>query len=205
MQNLENLALATGSSGARDLASLLPHKVSRDINRYVEEQAWARKVFAINRDLVGASGLTIKYPLKEKSVAMKLSDMGDILTGQGEWKEKSSEAFLVGARAQWTYATEEARLFDMMAEEMKDAVQAIVEFENKLVYGRCVADVAASNAFEAEARGTFSYADLIKLRKLVQGPMDYVVIHPTQMADILSQEKFLRGDFITTLKPIEPA
>lgn len=203
--NLDNLTGVTGAAGVRDLAALLPHKVAREINRYVAEQAWARKVFMVNRDLVGASGLTIKYPLKEKSLAMRLSDMGELLTGQGEWKEKSSEAFIVGARAQWTYATEEARLYDMMAEEVKDAVQAIIEFENRLVYDKCVADTAKDNAFKAAAPGTFGYADLIKMRRLVQGPMDYVVIHPTEMADVLSEDRFLRGDFITTMKPVEPA
>lgn len=203
--DLENLELATGGSGVRDIASLLPKKVSHDISRYIAEQGWARKVFMVNRDLVGATGLTISYPLKEKSVAMRLGDMGEVLTGQGEWKEKCSEAFLVGARAQWTYASEEGRLYDLMAEEVQDALEAIVEFENKLVYDRCVADVLAANAFGAAAAGTFGYTDLIKMRNLVKGPMDFVIIHPTEMADVLAEDKFLRGDFITTIKSIAPS
>jgi hypothetical protein len=203
--NLENLSLATGASGTRDLANLLQKKVAKDINRYVAEQAWARKLFTLNRDLVGATGLSINYPLKEKSIATRLSDMGEVLVGQGGWTEKASETFIVGARAQWSYAAEEARLFDLMAEEVKDALGAIAEFENKLVYDQCVKEVAAANAFGAAAGGTFSYADLIKMRKLVQGPMDYVVIHPTEMADVLSEDKFLRGDFITTIRTIEPS
>jgi len=158
-----------------------------------------------DRDLVGATGLTISYPLKEKSVAMRLSDMGEPLIAQGEWGEKASEAFLVGARAQWSYASEEARLFDLMAEEVQDALEAMVEFENKLVFDKCVADVAAKNAFNAATAGSFGYADLIKMRKLVLGPMDYVVLHPSRMADVLSDDKFLRTDFITTIKSVEPS
>jgi hypothetical protein len=202
---LENLSLATGAIGARDLASLLPKKVAHDISRYVAQTAWARKVFVVNRDLVGATGLTISYPLKEKSVAMRLSDLGEILNGQGEWKDKPSEAFLMGARAQWSYAAEEARLFDIMAQEVQDALEAIAEFENKFVYDKCVADVAPANVSAAAAAGTFGYADLIRMRKVVQGPMDYVVIHPNQMANVLSEDKFLRGDFITSIKGIEPS
>lgn len=205
MRTTTNLDLATGASGARDLASLLPQKVAQDINRYVAEQAWARKLFVVNRDLIGASGLSITYPLKEKSVAGRLSDMGEVLIGQGEWSDKPSHAFLVGARAQWTYAAEEGRLFDLMAEEVKDALEAMVEFENKLVYDACVADVAGANAFDAAKAGAFGYADLIRMRQLVKGPMDYVVIHPNQMADVLSEDKFLRGDFITTIKNVEPS
>ncbi|MCA1813299.1 MAG: hypothetical protein LC624_05035, partial [Halobacteriales archaeon] len=118
---------------------------------------------------------------------------------------KSSEAFIVGAKAQWTYAAEEARLFDLMAEEVTDALEAIAEFENKLVYDTCVKDVAAGNAFGAATAGTFAYADLIKMRKVVLGPMDYVVLHPNRMADVLSDDKFLRTDFITTIKSVEPS
>jgi hypothetical protein len=205
MRSTHNLDLATGASGARDLAALLPAKIARDINRYVAEQAWARKLFVVNRDLVGATGLSITYPLKEKSVAMRLSDAGEVLNGQGEWSGKDSHTFMMGARAQWTYAAEEAKLFDLMAEEVKDALNAIVEFENKLVYDACVADVAQANAFDAATAGAFGYADLVKMRQRVKGPMDYVVIHPTQMADVLSEDKFLRGDFITTIKAVEPA
>jgi len=193
---LQNLELATGAEGQRDLANLLPKKVAADINRYVAEQSWGRLLFAVNRDLVGATGLAISYPLKEKTVAMRLGDMGEVLTSQGEWAEKSSEAFIVGAKAQWTYAAEEARLFDLMAEEVTDALEAVAEFENKLVYDTCVKDVAA---------GTFNYADLIKMRKLCLGPLDYVVLHPNRMADVLSDDKFLRTDFITTIKSVEPS
>ncbi|MCA1844545.1 MAG: hypothetical protein LC792_15410, partial [Actinobacteria bacterium] len=84
---MDNLQLATGAEGSRDLANLLPKKVAQDINRYVSEQSWARLLFNVNRDLVGSTGLSISYPLKEKSVAMRLGEMGEILTGQGEWAE----------------------------------------------------------------------------------------------------------------------
>jgi hypothetical protein len=202
---LDNLQLASGAEGARDFAALLPKKIAQDINRYVAEQAWARQVFSVNRDLVGATGLTISYPLKEKSIAMRLGDMGEVLTGQGEWSEKSSETFIVGARAQWSYAAEEARLFDLMTEEVTDALEAIIEFENKLVFDKCVSDVAVTNAFNAATAGSFAYADLIKMRKLVLGPMDYVILSPSRMADVLSDDKFLRTDFITTIKSVEPS
>jgi hypothetical protein len=202
---LENLAMATGSTGTRDLAGLLPAKVAKDISRYVAEQAWARRLFVVNRDLVGATGLTINYPLKEKTVAKRVSEMAELLNAQGEWKGKTSEAFLMGAKAQWTYATEEARLYDIMTEEVLGALAAIAEFENKLVYEQCTKDAPAANTFPAATPGVFAYADLIKMRKVVQGPMDYVVIHPTEMADVLSEDKFLRGDFITTIKGIEPS
>lgn len=205
MRSTHNLDLATGASGARDLAALLPQKLAQDINRYVAEQSWARKLFLVNRDLVGATGLSISYPLKEKSVAMRLSDMGEMLVGQGEWSHKPSHTFMMGARAQWTYASEEAKLYDLMAEEVTDALNALVEFENKLVYDACVADTAQANAFDAATAGTFAYADVVKMRQLVKGPMDYVVIHPTQMADVLRDDKFIRGDFITTIKAVEPA
>lgn len=205
MPELENLELATGASGARDLENLLPKKVARDINRYVVEQSWARKVFRVNRDLVGATGLSINYPLKEKSVAMRLSDMGEILVNQGDFAEVPSSVFLVGARAQWSYAAEEARLFDLMAEEMFDALQAVIEFENQLAYDAAKTGVAAANAFNAATAGTFAYADLVEMRKRVQGPMDVVVIHPDEMADALKDDKFLRTEFITTMNRIEPS
>lgn len=202
---LENLELATGASGARDLENLLPKKVTQDISRYIMEHAWARQVFRVNRDLVGAQGLSINYPLKEKSVAMRLSDMGEILVGQGEFSEVPSTVFLVGARAQWSYAAEEARLFDLMAEELFDAVQAVIEFENQLVYDVSKDGVHADNKVNSAAAGVFSYTDLVEMRKKVEGPMDYVVIHPDEMADALRDDKFLRSDFLTTIRRVEPA
>lgn len=202
---LENLELATGAGGARDLENLLPQKLARDISRYVQEHAWARQVFRVNRDLVGAQGLSINYPLKEKSLAMRLSDMGEVFLGQGEFNEVPSTAFLVGARAQWSYAAEEARLFDLMAEELFDAVQAVIEFENQLVYDVSRAGVHADNKVNSAQPGAFQYADLIEMRKKVEGPMDYVVIHPDEMADALKDDKFLRTDFITTIQRLEPA
>lgn len=205
LADLENLDLATGASGAQDLANLLPKQVARDINRYVIENSFARTVFTENEDLVGAQGLTINYPLKEKTIAHKLSDMGDVLIGQGEFSEVPSETFVVGARAQWSYAAEEARLFDLMGEELFDAINAVIEFENTLVLDVANDGVDGDNSFSAATAGTFAYADLVEMRKLVKGPMDYVVLHPDEMADVLSDDKFLRTDFITNIDRIAPS
>lgn len=202
--DLEHLDLATGASGEADLDALLPTKVAGDINRLIQENSFARQVFRPNEDLVGATGLSISYPLKERTIAQRLSDMGEVLVDQGEFSNVDSEVFLLGARAEWSYAAEEAQLFDLMSEEVMDAIQALVRFENEQVVTVIEDNVDASND-AAFAGSSFAYQDVIEMRADVSGPMDNIVIHPDDMAALLQDDNFVSNEFgISRIRQLEP-
>ena len=192
-----------GASGIEDLSNLIVKQIAEEIVKPVYE-GFARKMFRPSTQLIGQPGLTIRFPKKDKTIAARVEELGEVLIGQGKLDGVDAETFLVAARAVWGYSAIEAGLVDHIADEIIDARGALLQFEVNQVVAAIAAGFDAANTVAAATSGTLVWGDLVNGRAYVRDDgfrADMFGVHPDQMANILNDAKMIDIRLIARMEP----
>lgn len=201
---LSNMALATqGQSGIVELTNVLATQVKAQIIKEVSE-GFARQMYMPDDQLKGTKGLKLRFPVKDRSTATQIEDKATVLITQGVLDGVEAEVKVVAARAEWSVGAIESGELNLIAEEIEDAKNAIMEFEVAEVVARLTADFDPSNTFAAATAGTFAYADIITARQTVRVDrfrLDRIGVHPDQMGDLLNDNNLIDADLLPLISP----